>query len=420
MSKTIQKVAVLGSGVMGAQIAGLLANLGIPSLLYDLNDQMVNHGKNNLLKLKPAPLIKPENIDLISAHTYEKDIKNIRDVDLIIEAVVEDETIKNNVYKTISPYIQNNAILTSNTSGISLSNLEKSLPDNLKERFMITHFFNPPRYMHLLELVRGNYTSSETYKTISEFGENVLEKGIVHAKDTPNFIGNRIGVYVLMATMHIANKHGLNIEEIDALTGAISGRPKSASFRTCDIIGLDTLKNVAMTNYHNAPNDEGKEMFKIPTIMEKLINTGRLGQKSKAGFYKKIEDGSIYSIDIKTGEYKSQKESTFDCLQSAENSENLSERLNSLCYGNDKGANCFWEIISSTLIYSANRIPEISDNVINIDNAIKWGFGWKKGPFEIWDAIGVYKSVQRMKLEKKIAPNWVLKMIQMGKNRFYS
>ena len=420
MSKTIQKVAVLGSGVMGAQIAGLLANQGIPSLLYDLNNKIVNYGKNHLLDLKPEPLTNPENINLISTHTYEKDIKNLQDVDLIIEAVVEDEKIKNNVYKIILPYIKKNTILTSNTSGISLSALEKSLPDHLKKRFMITHFFNPPRFMHLLELVRGSHTSNNTYKTISVFGEDILKKGIVHAKDTPNFIGNRIGIYVLMATMHIAIKYRLNIEDIDALTGAISGRPKSASFRTCDIIGLDTLKNVAMTNYHNIPNDEAKQIFKIPPIMENLINSKRLGQKSKAGFYKKIEDGSIYSIDIKTGNYKKQNHTTFDCLQNAENYENLSDRLNVLCYGDDVGAKCFWEIISSTLIYSANRIPEISDSIVNIDNAMKWGFGWEKGPFEIWDAIGLNKSVQRMKLQGKIVPPWILEMIQMGKNSFYS
>ncbi|MGY8765075.1 MAG: 3-hydroxyacyl-CoA dehydrogenase/enoyl-CoA hydratase family protein, partial [Fidelibacterota bacterium] len=312
------------------------------------------------------------------------------------------------------------AILTSNTSGIPLTDLTSSLPDDVKQRFMITHFFNPPRYMQLLELVRGEQTSDETYKTMVEFGESVLGKGIVHAKDTPNFIGNRIGVYGMMATINLAIKQGFTIEEIDKLTGTISGRPKSATFRTADVVGLDTMRHVSKTTYEKALDDEERDMFIIPDILNQLIDSGRLGQKTKAGFYKKNEDRSIHSVDFKTGEYTPQEKVRFDCFRIAKDRQKLPDKLKALCYGDDRGSKYFWEITAKTLIYSANRIPEISDDIVNIDNAMKWGFGWEKGPFESWDAIGVQKSVDRMKTEGKKVPSWILEMLESGRDTFYT
>ena len=420
MSQNIEKVAVLGAGVMGAQIAGHLANAGIPSYLFDINDELAENGVSSLTSLKPAPLYKPKNAELVTPCTYDNDIENIAEVDWVLEAVVERLDIKEQVYNNLLPHLKDTAILTSNTSGIPLTDLTSSLPDDVKQRFMITHFFNPPRYMQLLELVRGEQTSDETYITMVEFGESVLGKGIVHAKDTPNFIGNRIGVYGMMATMNLAIKQGLTVEEVDKLTGPISGRPKSATFRTADVVGLDTMRHVSKTTYEKALDDEERDMFIIPDILNQLIDSGRLGQKTKAGFYKKNEDRSIHSVDFKTGEYTPQEKVRFDCFRIAKDRQKLPDKLKALCYGDDRGSKYFWEITAKTLIYSANRIPEISDDIVNIDNAMKWGFGWEKGPFESWDAIGVQKSVDRMKIEGKKVPSWVLDMLESGRDTFYT
>ena len=420
MSQNIEKVAVLGAGVMGAQIAGHLANAGIPSYLFDINDELAENGVSSLTSLKPAPLYKPKNAELVTPCTYDNDIEKIAEVDWVLEAVVERLDIKEKVYNNLLPHLKDTAILTSNTSGIPLTDLTSSLPDDVKQRFMITHFFNPPRYMQLLELVRGEQTSDETYNTLVEFGESVLGKGIVHAKDTPNFIGNRIGVYGMMTTMNLAIKQGLTIEEVDKLTGPISGRPKSATFRTADVVGLDTMRHVSKTTYEKALDDEERDMFIIPDILNQLIDSGRLGQKTKAGFYKKNEDRSIHSVDFKTGEYTPQEKVRFDCFRIAKDRQKLPDKLKALCYGDDRGSKYFWEITAKTLIYSANRIPEISDDIVNIDNAMKWGFGWEKGPFESWDAIGVQKSVDRMKTEGKKVPSWVLDMLESGRDTFYT
>ncbi len=420
MSQNIEKVAVLGAGVMGAQIAGHLANAGIPSYLFDINDELAKNGVDSLTSLKPAPLYKPKNAELVTPCTYDNDIEKIAEVDWVLEAVVERLDIKEKVYNNLLPHLKDTAILTSNTSGIPLTDLTSSLPDDVKQRFMITHFFNPPRYMQLLELVRGEQTSDKTYNTLVEFGESVLGKGIVHAKDTPNFIGNRIGVYGMMTTMNLAIKQGLTVEEVDKLTGPISGRPKSATFRTADVVGLDTMRHVSKTTYEKALDDEERDMFIIPDILNQLIDSGRLGQKTKAGFYKKNEDRSIHSVDFKTGEYTPQEKVRFDCFRIAKDRQKLPDKLKALCYGDDRGSKYFWEITAKTLIYSANRIPEISDDIVNIDNAMKWGFGWEKGPFESWDAIGVQKSVDRMKTEGKKVPSWILDMLESGRDTFYT
>ena len=420
MSQNFEKVAVLGAGVMGAQIAGHLANAGIPSYLFDINDELAKNGVDSLTSLKPAPLYKPKNAELVTSCTYDNDIEKIAEVDWVLEAVVERLDIKEKVYNNLLPHLKDTAILTSNTSGIPLTDLTSSLPDDVKQRFMITHFFNPPRYMQLLELVRGEQTSDETYNTLVEFGESVLGKGIVHAKDTPNFVGNRIGVYGMMTTMNLAIKQGLTVEEVDKLTGPISGRPKSATFRTADVVGLDTMRHVSKTTYEKALDDEERDMFIIPDILNQLIDSGRLGQKTKAGFYKKNEDRSIHSVDFKTGEYTPQEKVRFDCFRIAKDRQKLPDKLKALCYGDDRGSKYFWEITAKTLIYSANRIPEISDDIVNIDNAMKWGFGWEKGPFESWDAIGVQKSVDRMKTEGKKVPSWILDMLESGRDTFYT
>ena len=418
MENRIKKVAVLGAGTMGAQIAGHFSNAGISALLFDINSELAKKGVEALTKLRPAPLYKPKNAELITACTYDTDLEKLKDVDLVIEAVAENLDIKHTVYKNIIPHLKDSVIMSSNTSGIPLEDLIKVLPDSLKSRFLITHFFNPPRYMRLLELVKGPKTDKSVYETLSLLGQNILGKGIVHAKDTPNFIGNRIGVHGANNAIKLAIDMGLSVEEVDKLTGTIVGRPKSGIFRTVDIVGLDVQSNVSATSYDNLVDDEARQILKAPDILQHLIDDGRLGQKTKAGFYKKTDDG-ILSIDLKTGKYKAQKKVLFDGYRAAKGFQKVADRIKSLAFNDDKSGKFFWEITADSLIYSANRIPEISDDIINIDNAMKWGYGWELGPFEVWDAMGVRSTVNRMKNENKNVPSWVDEMLTSGRETFY-
>ena len=309
--------------------------------------------------------------------------------------------------------------MTSNTSGIPLADLIQVLPEKLQSRFMITHFFNPPRYMRLLELVKGPKTDEAVYDLLSNIGEDVLGKGIVHAKDTPNFIGNRIGVHGGNNAIKLAIKMGLTVEEVDKLTGTIVGRPKSGVFRTTDIVGLDVQAHVSSTSYDNLPDDEAREALKAPEILQTLIDDGRLGQKTKAGFYKKTDDG-ILSIDLKTGEYQAQKKVRFDGFRLAKSYQSVGDRLKALAFSDDKAGKFFWEAMTRSFIYTANRIPEISDDIFNIDNAMKWGYGYELGIFESWAAIGVRRSVNRMKDEGKKITTWVEDMLNSGAESFYT
>jgi len=410
-SSTIKHAAVLGAGVMGAQLSGLFANKGIKTYLFDISIELATSGKNRLKTLKPAPLENPENIDLITPCCYDSDIEKIAQADWVLEAVAENLDIKLKVYDMLLPYLKDSAILTTNTSGITLKELSQNFSTELKTRFMVTHFFNPPRYMQLLELVKSEDTSPKTYNIISEYGKDVLDKGIVPAKDTPNFIGNRVGVFGLMSTINIAMKMGMNIETVDALTGAICGRPKSATFRTADVIGLDVLKNVAMTTYQKSKHDESIEMFNIPEAMEFLIEKGDLGQKTKAGFYKKDENGNILVLDINSRQYRPIEKIKLGLDNKIIQSGNIHQRINALITLDSKNGKFFWEILSEMLLYCANRIPEISDTTENIDNSMKWGFGWEIGPFEIWDMIGFSSSVNRMKSDNKTIPKWIEEMV---------
>ena len=418
-SSTIKHAAVLGAGVMGAQLSGLFANKGIKTYLFDISIELATSGKNRLKTLKPAPLENPENIDLITPCCYDSDIEKIIEADWVLEAVAENLDIKLKVYDILLPYLKDSAILTTNTSGITLKELSQNFSLKLKNRFMVTHFFNPPRYMQLLELVKSEDTSPETYNIISDFGKNVLDKGVVPAKDTPNFIGNRVGVFGLMSTINIAMKMGMNIETVDTLTGAICGRPKSATFRTADVIGLDVLKNVAMTTYLKSKHDESVEMFKIPETMELLIENGNLGQKTKAGFYKKDDNGDILVLDLDSREYRPIGKIELGLDDNIIQNDNVGQQINALINLDSKYGEFFWEILSRMLLYCANRIPEISDSYKDIDNAMKWGFGWEFGPFEIWDMIGFTSSLRRMESNNKTIPKWIEEMISKEKRGFY-
>ena len=415
----VKRAAVLGAGVMGAQLSGLFANKGIKTYLFDISIELASSGRDRLNTLKPAPLEKPENIDLIIPCSYDSDIEKISKADWVLEAVAENLDIKLKVYERLLPFLKNSAILTTNTSGITLEELSQNFSLDLKNRFMVSHFFNPPRYMHLLELVKGGKTSIDTYNTISDFGKNVLDKGIVPAKDTPNFIGNRVGVFGIMSTINIAMEMDINIETVDALTGPICGRPKSATFRTADIIGLDVLKNVAMTTYQKSKQDESIEMFKIPKAMDLLIEKGNLGQKTKSGFYRKDDKGNILVLDLDNSKYRPIGKIEIGLGDNIIQNEDIDQQINALIKLDSKYGKFFWEILSRMLLYCANRVPEISDSYKDIDNAMKWGFGWKFGPFEIWDMIGLASSVRRMESENKSIPKWIEKIKSEENPSFY-
>jgi len=416
---SIKYAAVLGAGVMGSQLSGLFANKGIKTYLFDISIKLASDGRERLETLKPAPLEKPENIDLIIPCSYDSDIEKISKADWVLEAVAENIDIKLKVYNRLLPFLKKSAILTTNTSGITLEELSQNFSLDLKNRFMVSHFFNPPRYMHLLELVSGDKTSTATYNIISDFGKNVLNKGIVPAKDTPNFIGNRVGVFGIMSTINIALEMDVNIETVDALTGPICGRPKSATFRTADIIGLDVLKNVAMTTYQKSKQDESIEMFKIPKAMELLIEKGNLGQKTKSGFYRKDDKGNILVLDLDNSKYRPIEKIEIGLGDNIIQNEDIDQQINALIKLDSKYGKFFWEILSRMLLYCANRVPEISDSYKDIDNAMKWGFGWEFGPFEIWDMIGLSSSVRKMESENKSIPKWIEKIKSKENPSFY-
>ncbi len=416
--KEIKKVAVLGAGVMGSQVAAHLANAGIPSMLFDLNQELAEKGIQNALKLKPAPFYNPKDAKYITPMNYQDHLQHLREADWIIEAIAERLDWKRDLFKKIQPYVSPEAIVSSNTSGLLIKDMMQDMPVEFRRHFLVTHFFNPPRYMHLLEIIRAPETTDEVVEAIVSFSQDVLGKGIVYAKDTVNFIANRIGVFGMMLTMQLTQQMQLRLEEVDKLTGPVLGRPKSATFRTADVVGLDTLAHVAQSSYDKGENDERRDIFKVPDYMQRMIDQKLLGQKVRAGFFKKI-DGQIYSINFKTLEYEPQVKVRFVSLKNAKTFINTKDRIRFLAYSDDKAGKFIWEVLSQTLIYAANRIPEIADDIVNIDRAMRWGFGWELGPFEIWDALDPVRSVQRMVKEGKAVPQWVKEMLQTEHPFFY-
>lgn len=418
MTVQIKKVAVLGTGVMGSQIAAHLSNAGIPSLAFDISQEVAEKGIEAATKIKPAAFYNPKSVKLIKPCNYDDHLELLKEADWVIEGIVERLDIKQKLFEKIVPCLKEDAIISSNTSGLSLKEMSQVLSANFKKRFLITHFFNPPRYMHLLEIVSGEQTLPEVTETTVQFCENVLGKGIVYAKDTPNFIANRIGVYGMMMTLEVSRKMNLSVEEVDAVTGTAVGRPKSATFRTADLVGLDTLAHVSMTAYEKCENDEARDIFKIPEFLKKMIESKWLGQKVGQGFFRK-EGKEILSINLENFEYSPRKKVRFDGLRMSKRHHNTADKIRAFAFNPDKAGKFVWEILSNTLIYTANRIPEISGDIVNVDNAMKWGFGWELGPFEIWDALGLGLSLKRMKYEGKKIPAWVDEMDQKGVDSFY-
>ncbi|MFC0187578.1 3-hydroxyacyl-CoA dehydrogenase/enoyl-CoA hydratase family protein [Fictibacillus aquaticus] len=442
MLREIRKAAVLGSGVMGSGIAAHLANVGIPTLLLDmvptsLNDAEKAKGlteehpnfrnkltllaKERLLKQKPAPLAVKENLDLITAGNFSDDMEKLADVDWIIEVVVERLDIKKTIFEKVDAYRKQGSIVSSNTSGISIYAMAEGRSEDFKAHFLGTHFFNPPRYLKLLEIIPTENTKPEVIEYVKKFGEDVLGKGVVLAKDTPNFIANRIGTYGLMVTMQEMTKQGYSVGEVDSVTGPLIGRPKSATFRTLDVVGLDTFLHVARNVYDQVEGKE-KEVFEIPSFLNEMVEKGWIGSKSGQGFYLKErskEGSSILELDPATLDYKPRSKMKTATLEAAKQLKTTEQKVKSIIYSNDRAGQLLWSVIKPVLLYSAEKVYEIADNTVAVDQAMKWGFGWEHGPFEIWDAIGLKQSVEKMAEEGETVPHWVQSMIAEGNESFY-
>jgi len=419
MIKEINKVAVLGTGVMGAQIAAHLTNAKIPVYAFDMSQEVSVKGVSNCTKMKPSPFYNPKTVDLISPCNYNDHLEKLSECDWVIEVISERLDWKQDLYKKITPYINDNAVITSNTSGISLSRLTDRMDSKILNRFFITHFFNPPRYMKLVEIISSDNTSKDYVSFMDKFLQENLGKGVVHAKDTPNFIANRIGVYGMMVTLDEAFKKKLSIEDVDALTGTIIGRPKSATFRTADVVGLDTMAFVAKTAYDNCPDDPERDIFKLPAYLNSMLENKWLGQKTKQGFYKKIDKGIIHSIDLESLEYKPMNKKKYEAFALAKEKTYLRDRLHTIVRCDDVAGEFLWKVMSKSLLYAANNAGNIADDIVSIDNALKWGFGWELGPFEILDAIGLEYFVNRVKSEGGVITPWMDEMITLGFNNLY-
>ena len=431
-SYPIRRVAVLGAGVMGSGIAAHLANAGIPSVLFDMvpkdagskpaaRNKFALAGIQTATTLKPAPLFRKDLASLITPANYDDHGALLKDCDWIIEVVTERLDIKQKVFGWVAENRRAGSIVSSNTSGIPLGDMAATMSDEMKAHFLVTHFFNPVRYMRLLELVTGPDTLPAVADAIATFGEAVLGKGIVFGKDTPNFIANRIGVYGIAATFKAVQDFNFTIEGIDALFGEAMGRPSSAVFRTADVVGIDTLGHVFDNVHAMATADEERDIFVLPEFVRTLIAGGQTGQKTGAGFYKKVGK-EIQALDLATGAYRPAEKPRFPCTGAARKAETTAEKIKAMIWGaaDDIASKVAWTVTAKTLIYSANRIPEIADDVVNLDRGMKWGFGWELGPFETWDAIGVTESVARMKAEGLTVPAWVEAMLAAGRTSFFA
>ncbi|HWO94890.1 MAG TPA: 3-hydroxyacyl-CoA dehydrogenase NAD-binding domain-containing protein [Bacillus sp. (in: firmicutes)] len=438
MSLRIQKAAVIGSGVMGSGIAAHLANIGIPTILLDiipsqltkeeegkgltLQDMSVRNrlstdALKKLLNQKPAPLTSKGNLALIEIGNLEDDLDKLADCDWIIEVVVENLSVKKQLFNKIDAVRKQGSIISSNTSGISVHAMAEGRSKDFKEHFLGTHFFNPPRYLKLLEIIPTKDTKPEVVQFMQTFGEDVLGKGVVLAKDTPNFIANRIGTYGLLVTVQEMLKGGYSVGEVDSITGPLIGRPKSATFRTLDVVGLDTFIHVANNVHANVEGTE-KDVFEVPSFMKDMLQKGWLGSKSGQGFFLK-KGKEILELNPQTLEYQARQKLKTASTEMSKQEKRLANKLKALLYADDRAGKLLWNIISPVLLYSAQLKDDIADTIVAVDRAMKWGFGWELGPFETWDAIGVRRSVQKMEESGAAVPAWVKSMLEEGFESFY-
>ncbi|HSU25634.1 MAG TPA: 3-hydroxyacyl-CoA dehydrogenase/enoyl-CoA hydratase family protein [Pyrinomonadaceae bacterium] len=440
----IERAAVLGAGTMGATIAAHLANAGIPTLLLDIapreltadeeakalaldspqvKNRIARTGFENLKKTRPAAYMLSDNARLITVGNFTDDMTKLKNCDLVIEAVVENLDIKHKVFTEVEKHRKPGSIIASNTSGIPIKSIAEAFGDDFKKHFLGIHFFNPPRYMKLVEIIPTEWTSPEISCQIAGLLDRRLGKGVVPAKDRPNFIANRIGTFGMMATVHEMLAMGFTPTEVDQMTGKAIGHASSATFRTSDLVGLDVLVHVNKNLYPAVPDDEDRDVFRVPDLIDTMLEKKLLGDKTKGGFFKKTKNPEgkteILELDLKTFEYKPQEKTKFPSLDAAKQVEDLPKRVKTLAWGDDRVGEFLWKTSSRLFRYAANRIPEIADTIVEIDNAIKWGFGWEIGVFETWDAVGVSESVERMRREGQPVPENVQKMLDSGAETFY-
>lgn len=444
MNRTIKKVAVLGSGVMGSRIACHYANIGLEVLLLDIvprelnaaeqkkglsldhpavRNRIVNESLQAVLKINPSPIYKKSFVSRITTGNFDDNLKDITSCDWVIEAVVERLDIKQQVFENVEKYRKAGTLITTNTSGIPVHLLTQGRSEDFKAHFCGTHFFNPPRYLRLLEIIPGPETKPEVIDFLMHYGELYLGKTTVLCKDTPAFIANRIGVYSIMALFHLVEKMKLTVEEVDKLSGPVLGRPKSATFRTTDVVGLDTLIHVANGLAQNCPDDEAKDLFVLPGYVAKLGENKWLGDKTGQGFYKKIKGANgkseILALDLNTLEYRPQTKAKFATLEQTKPIENLRDRMKVLVAGKDKAGEFYRASFFGLFAYVSNRIPEISDDIFKIDQAMNAGFGWELGPFEAWDALGVAETLKAVEAAGHPCAAWVKEMLASGASSFY-
>ncbi len=438
MTRKIRKAAVIGSGIMGGGIAALLAGAGVKVQLldivpFDLSDEekkdpvarnrMVKAGLDGALASAPSLFFNKKDAGLISIGNLEDDIDTLKECDWIIEVVVENLRIKRELFTKIDKLRKKDAIVSTNTSGIPLKDICEGFSKDFKEHFMGTHFFNPVRYMHLLELIPGADTLPEVLDFIAGFGEKNLGKGIVWAKDTPNFVGNRIGIQSIAAVMNFMEEDGLTIPEVDAIFGPALGRPRTAVFKTCDIVGLDIMMHVCKNSYDLCPDDEQRENMVLPKFVGKMAEKNLLGNKTQGGFYKTEltpEWKKLRKVlNPATMEYEDLVRPSFPCVDEAKKKSTLKEKIQCVLNGDDKGAKFAWKMAANSFQYAGNRIPEIADTIIEIDNSMKWGYNYEMGPFETWDAYGVKEAVERMEKDGLDIPANVKDMLDKGNNSFY-
>ena len=441
MRKPTRKVAVLGSGVMGSAIAAHFANAGIQSIVLDIvprdllpeeeragltlddrkvRNRLADRAVKALLKTKPSPLFVPSRLSLIETGNLEDDLERLSEVDWVIEVVREEMEIKGKVLAAVAPHLADGAILSSNTSGLSLTEMAERLPEALRPRFLGTHFFNPPRYMRLLEIIPTHHTSPEVQRQVSEFSSLRLGKGIVCAKDTPNFIANRIGIHAMMATLKAMQEENLTIEEVDALTGPAIARPKTATFRLADLVGVDVVAFVAH-NVAAVAADESRDIFAVPEFMKGMIGKGLLGRKSGAGFYKKVSkpEKAILTLDLETFKFREPLPPDLPELKKTAKISDTHERLRALVHGDGRAARAAWKIVAPSLSYAAMRLGEIADDAATIDEAMKLGYNWELGPFEVWDALGFRATTERLRSDGYALPEWVEALYRDGGESVY-
>ncbi|MBI1750072.1 MAG: enoyl-CoA hydratase/isomerase family protein [Acidobacteria bacterium] len=441
--RRIEKVAVLGAGTMGARIAAHLASAGVPCYLLDIvpkeltkdeaakgltlespavRNRIVNAGLEAAKKSRPAAFFHAEGAKLITTGNFEDHLGWCGEADWIIEAVAERLDIKRSLFGRVEKVRKPGTIVTTNTSGLPIHTIAEGRSEDFQAHWAGTHFFNPPRYMKLVELIAGPKTKSEVMEVLGNFCDRRLGKGVVVAKDTPNFIANRIGTFSMLNVLRLMQELDMSIEEIDACTGPAVGWPKSATFRTADIVGLDVLAHVVRNIYENAVDDEMRERYQAPALIEEMLKRGWLGEKSGGGFYKKVKgegEKEILTLDWKTMEYRARQKAKFGSLEAGKQIEDTRDRLKALLAGKDKAAQFLWGAISEMCLYAAWRIPEIADRIVEVDRAMKWGFAWELGPFEIWDAVGVEAVARKLDGEGRALPPIVTEALKPGKKSFY-